>query len=350
MTSTPPIDDIPLPPPGLNYIAAIRPCLNLLIIGTVWSAVLIPILVALFFFSTKHLRRKPIFIFNVISILLGIAMGIFSFIVQWRAILQPDIIPTVTEVVAVAWLVYFIPIFVESILIFRIVGVYPPQQTPCLVLLSVFVPLAALKIARLANIIVFIRNFTRIAHAQANPVLAGQLTGNAYPGQKIEWFLQLIDNSAASAIFLWKLNKGRILSGRTSINGRRGTYVSRLQGLFWISVSNFVFPVILCLAQLIYIFRDPSYMMASYIFLTNDYVEIIGVLLATIWTAGDDWSCNNESTQDSAALSHPIFRRYGTSDHTTRVGVTTELGNRDAVLTSRNDPCIEKNTDNTIAL
>ena len=63
------------PPPGTNYIAAIEPSLNLLMIGTVWSSFLIPIAVSLFFFSTSSLRRRPVFILNVLSVGLGLVQG-----------------------------------------------------------------------------------------------------------------------------------------------------------------------------------------------------------------------------------------------------------------------------------
>ena len=38
--------------------------------------------------------------------------------------------------------------------------------------------------------------------------------------------------------------------------------------------------------MLILAFRDSSFLDGSYIIYTNNYVEIIGVLLATIWAAG----------------------------------------------------------------
>ena len=68
----------PPPPPGLNYIAAIQPSITFLMIGTVFSGILLPLLVALFHFSTKHTRRQPIFILNVISITLGLTLGIYN--------------------------------------------------------------------------------------------------------------------------------------------------------------------------------------------------------------------------------------------------------------------------------
>lgn len=71
-------------------------------------------------------------------------------------------------------------------------------------------------------------------------------------------------------------------------------YVARLKALFWIGVSNFVFPVILNLVQLIFVFRDPSFLDGSYVFMVNTYVQIIGVLLATMWSTGTRWYQEDE--------------------------------------------------------
>ncbi|TFK33497.1 hypothetical protein BDQ12DRAFT_589428, partial [Crucibulum laeve] len=278
----------PPPPPGLNYIEAIRPALTFLILVTVWSAILVPILVALFFFSTRELRRKPIFICNVFSILLGLSMGICTL---YAEVLQHYMAPSTAARLTVAWLDFFIPFFVESILVIRILAVYPYRRTPRVVFLSIFIPLGILKIARLVNIIVFTVNYARVTAGDVDIMAASQRAWRSYPGQKIEWFLQLVDNTAASALFLWRLNKGRHIAERCLMHSvfsyrSKGTYISKIEGLFWIAVSNFVFPVILCLVQLVFIFRDPTFIIASCIFLTNDYVEIIGVLLATVWTAG----------------------------------------------------------------
>ena len=68
----------PPPPPGLNYIAALQPSITFLMIGTTFAGILLPLLVALFHFSTKNTRRKPIFILNVISITLGLVLGIYN--------------------------------------------------------------------------------------------------------------------------------------------------------------------------------------------------------------------------------------------------------------------------------
>lgn len=62
------------------------------------------------------------------------------------------------------------------------------------------------------------------------------------------------------------------------------SYYDRLRTLFWISVSNFVFPVILNLAQLILAFRNPNFLDGAYVLIVNNYISVIGVLLATIWS------------------------------------------------------------------
>lgn len=95
--------------------------------------------------------------------------------------------------------------------------------------------------------------------------------------------------------------------------------------LFWIAVSNFVFPVLLSLAQLIFTFRDSSYLDGGYIFLTNNYVEIIGVLLATVWAAGSHWSSNGQASRSgmdtTETLSIPQF--YDPSSSSRAPGITS---------------------------
>ena len=65
-----------------------------------------------------------------------------------------------------------------------------------------------------------------------------------------------------------------------------GSSASRLRTLFWIALSNFVFPVIFDIAMLILVFRDLNYMDGSYVTTVNSYVSILGVLFSTIWASG----------------------------------------------------------------
>ncbi|KAF9487796.1 hypothetical protein BDN71DRAFT_1404265 [Pleurotus eryngii] len=302
------------PPPGLNYIEAIRPSVTMLMIGSVWSAVLVPLLCVLFFFSTKDLRRKPIFILNVCSILLGIAMGLLNGV---KAILTPLVPQPESNFITFASLVVAIPIFVESILVLRLMAVYPWKTTPLATHLAIFTPLFLLKIARVTNAIVFIVQYKSLAQGVNNPIASGQKSWRTEPGQKIEWFLQVVDNSVTSGLFLLRLQGGKKLagmSGRVQSGSKLSSYSRRLKGLFWISVSNFVFPVFLSLCQLIFIFRDPDYLKGTYIFLTNDYVEIVGVLLATVWQAGTHWADDNSAPRSTvSSLPTVRFRSAATS-------------------------------------
>ncbi|THG94433.1 hypothetical protein EW026_g7040 [Hermanssonia centrifuga] len=79
------------------------------------------------------------------------------------------------------------------------------------------------------------------------------------------------------------------LAGR--VNG------SKFYTLFWLASSNFVFPVLLSLAQFILLFADPAYTKETFmaiLFFVNGIVEIICALLATLWVAG------NRSTSSDA--------------------------------------------------
>lgn len=56
----------------------ITPAVVYLMIGTVFPTLLLVMLVALFHFSTKAMRTRPIFVLNVLDLLLGIAIGIWN--------------------------------------------------------------------------------------------------------------------------------------------------------------------------------------------------------------------------------------------------------------------------------
>jgi hypothetical protein len=87
-----------------------------------------------------------------------------------------------------------LPICVESILLFRLLAVYPPSRTPRLVLYSIFGPLLLLKLGRIINAIIFFTEITSLAHQFPSSIAAAQVAWDR-PGDKIEWILQVLDNS-----------------------------------------------------------------------------------------------------------------------------------------------------------
>lgn len=61
--------------PDLNAII-IHPSLNSILIGHTFLTLLLPLLIALFYFSTPQSRRRPIFILNVLAITLAFTAGV----------------------------------------------------------------------------------------------------------------------------------------------------------------------------------------------------------------------------------------------------------------------------------
>lgn len=83
-SSNPVAGDLPTIPPEVTaaileaFTQAIRPSIGWVLTATALTSILIPILIALFYFSTPTSRRQPIFILNVLSILFGIALCVWN--------------------------------------------------------------------------------------------------------------------------------------------------------------------------------------------------------------------------------------------------------------------------------
>ncbi|KAJ6613934.1 hypothetical protein B0H10DRAFT_2269227 [Mycena sp. CBHHK59/15] len=296
----------PPPPPGLNYIAAIKPSLTLLMIGTVWSSMLIPLLIVLLLFSNSSLRRQPLFIMNVISVFAGIVLGIMNIYLETTAIVSPLTPIKASVFIGYTAIVLYLPVFMDTILFVRLLAVYPPQSISWVRRVVVFGPPITFKIVRVSNLVVFLVKWAQLVKGSDTPLFAGQALWGTQPWTKIEWFFQVFDNFYTSILFLLRVHKGRNLnsqSGALNSGGKKSSHSAKLRNLFYIALGNFVFPCMLSLVQLIFLFRDPSFLDGTYVFLTNCYVEIIGVLLATIWVAGSHWSEQHNfsaSTQISA--------------------------------------------------
>ena len=63
-------------------------------------------------------------------------------------------------------------------------------------------------------------------------------------------------------------------------------FPQRVRKFFWICAANFVFPAALDAAQLALAFRAPGFVAGACVLLANGYVDIVGVLFATVWCAG----------------------------------------------------------------
>ncbi|KAI0365824.1 hypothetical protein BV20DRAFT_1056099 [Pilatotrama ljubarskyi] len=282
--SAAPVVPVP-PPPGLNYVAAIEPSLQLLLVGTVFSSFLVPITIALFYFSTPAIRWRPVFILNAIAIALALAESAINIYNMTRSILVRPV--SIHFNIAFECMVILVPLFTESILVFRVVAAYPPRLMSWRRCIAIYFPIAAFKISRLVINIIFAVTWINLVKHSADPLVAGEFGWNS-AFTKVEWFLQVFDTTYVSILFLAKLQphtygRDRVVRSASTVSSTK-SYSSRLRTLFWIATSNFVFPVLLNLAQLILVFRDRDFIHGTLVFLVNTYVVVIGVLLATVWS------------------------------------------------------------------
>lgn len=67
-----------------EYTPTSEQMLVFLLVATCFTTIFVPILLATFAFSRPGLRRKPIFILNVVTILLCLALGVVATSLQVR--------------------------------------------------------------------------------------------------------------------------------------------------------------------------------------------------------------------------------------------------------------------------
>lgn len=77
------------------------------------------------------------------------------------------------------------------------------------------------------------------------------------------------------------------------------TILSRVRGLFYIALGNFIFPISLNITQIVLVVSDKSYIKGSTISSANMYVSIIGLVFATVWTTGHKWTKSMEGGSGS---------------------------------------------------
>ncbi|PIL26379.1 hypothetical protein GSI_12136 [Ganoderma sinense ZZ0214-1] len=146
---------IALPPFG-QALPDLRDALNLLVVGTIFASFLIPVVVLLFFFTPVTIWRSPLFLLNVLAIILGLALQIIYIYVIIDTILVRTV-PTSMVIMIVA-MNFLVPICVQGILLVRLVGVYPPTSNTRKQNLLIYIPVTAFKIARLVNAAYATRN------------------------------------------------------------------------------------------------------------------------------------------------------------------------------------------------
>ncbi len=92
-------------------------------------------------------------------------------------------------------LTILIPTLADSVLLMRVVTVYPPRELRLGRFIVVYGPIATVKLSRLVVDILFIVKWTRaVFDHSANTYQAGQQAwGTPFP--RLAWFLQLADST-----------------------------------------------------------------------------------------------------------------------------------------------------------
>ncbi|KAH7924760.1 hypothetical protein BV22DRAFT_1012674 [Leucogyrophana mollusca] len=279
-----------LPPPGTNFIAVIDASLPFLMIAATMGSMLFGMLLALLFFSTPSMRRTPIFVLNVLAVTVGIAYAIINI-----QSLEFPYTPLKSQIVITSGALNTVaPLLVDCILLLRLYAVFPRRTTPRVQWLAIIGIPVLIKIGRLINIIIFLTYYSRI-YTSADAGGGEILLTSRLPSIKIEWFLQMFDNVFSSALFLWRVNHQRLFDKNQTVS-------QKVKHLFWISTSNFVFPVILSVVQItIYMVNADNYLLVLYVEQVNFHFTIITagknqIVFATVWAAEGRWEHSHYNT------------------------------------------------------
>lgn len=278
-----------------NFVEGIRDPLTFVLVITSLCACLITLLIVLFVFSTRELRKRLIFRLNVIAICFALTLGVLNFIVSGSAILRPfDPVPQSLYITTIA-AALLPPVFYDSILLTRLLALYPVDRTPLPVLIRILAFPICVKCGRLVVLSLYVWHYAGESRDLATFSAHAQATWYRNPFVTTEWTLQMFDNLYSSGLFIYQLHTQSAQMSPVAYGSHVfsfpevGNIGKRIREIFYISVANFVFPVLFNIGQIICITADPSFYLGTLLLLSNTYVSVIGVLFATIWVSGGEY-------------------------------------------------------------
>ncbi|KAH8813927.1 hypothetical protein DL96DRAFT_507336 [Flagelloscypha sp. PMI_526] len=298
----PSLDDLPpAPPAGLNYTINVQHSMTLALLAAIFAAFLLPMLIALFFFASQHAcRRTYIFWFNAGALIIGIVEAIYLVAIQISSAVHPPL----ADSYVLGWYVmsFYTPIFVECLLVFRLVAVYGTGTTsPMLRRFIVGFPIL-LKLVRFANVTTLLVVWITQVKKLGIPVESGLMGWSRFPYPRIAWGLQLLDNSFCTIAFLKRLHSRvagfqrlRRSSHQSGAHGD-GSIVGRIRTIFLLALFNYGVPTIIGVVHLIMSLLNLQWTeitwmyLCSYLMILNNYFTIIGVVFATIWATSREWA------------------------------------------------------------
>lgn len=292
------------------FVDAIHPSFDYLLSCTAFSACLFTLLVVLFAFSTKESRRRVVFRLNVFAICLTLILGILTGLSNGKAITDPFDQVSKNVYIATAAFAVIPPLLYDSILLSRLFALYPVSSTPPATLLKIFAFPFCVKCARIVVISVGLSNYVRSGLNTSSLVQDQLATWFRNPMPIAEWSMQVADNLYSVSLFLYNLHVRTAPVHRTASG-----IADRIRQIFYISVANFVFPLVFNIAQIVSVTTDHSPTTGAVLVLINNYVTVMGVLCATLWFSGTEWvrAHNQPQSEDSFPLHAKLGRMHGAS-------------------------------------
>ncbi|KAI0691652.1 hypothetical protein C8Q76DRAFT_758847, partial [Earliella scabrosa] len=262
--------------------------LNLLVVGVAFSAVLIPVVIFLFYFSTSHSRRRPVFISNFFALALGLTEGAILLRIMLDIVLQKTN-PIPHYLTTLFAFLLLVPLLVQTLLLSKITTAYE-RLLSVAHRMAICAPPVTLKTVRIVMIALFLSEIQHDASSyhSLGPAEGSHPWGKPYRNLMVAWFLQLCDDLYVSAIL--------VLRPRKEARNASHSHSLRLPNKWlFVTMSSFVLPVALDLAQVIMVFGDEDPVTWTYIPLVNGYVQIICVVLATTWDSNGQSDCHPEA-------------------------------------------------------
>jgi hypothetical protein len=176
--------------------------LNIILIAAALGSMLVPILYTLYAFTPAPVRRRPIFLLNVLACVLGIFQATVTVGINYQIIAAPFLpLPVATWLFKIATMVVP-PVFIDTVLIFRFMAFFPAQLTSRRTRFGVLVFPAIVKVARLAMIGIFMGTYpTGRLLAPRSKAAEGLFWGRG-PVIASVFGLQALDNACVSSMWL----------------------------------------------------------------------------------------------------------------------------------------------------
>lgn len=118
-----------------------------------------------------------------------------------------------------------------------------------------------------------------------------------------------------------------------------GTLAQNLLALFWISVFNFIFPVLLTVVLLVLTVATSAHNAIVGVEQITMYANIIGVVFATVWASGNHWAGEHLDREEGSTLRlSSLFTAAGGQRSSPQINSTALLRTR-TTSSSENAHC-----------